>query len=181
MRGILTDQDAGIGEVASGAPVCFAGTMAPAMATPVTDRDSFLKALAPLRDALFVGTDLVHDAAAGTMSLTVTCEDRASGGGRGFLRRAGWKKHRRVVIHVRHIVSYKQYLTTGPSDIYVLDRAEVGRGGQELAFYFRPGDRAVMDVGQIDVRVEDAGHATSLPRRPDIINPVIAREKARRG
>ena len=155
--------------------------MAAAMATHVTDRDSFLKALAPLRDSLFAGTDLVHDAAARTMTLTITCEDHSSGGGRGFIQRMGRTKHRRVVIHVRHIVSYKQYLATGPSDVYVLDRAEVGRGGQELAFYFRPGDRAVMDVEQIDVRVEDAGRATSLPRRPAIINPVIAKEKARRG
>ena len=33
---------------------------------------------------------------------------------------------------MRRIVSYKQYLAAGPGDIYVLDRAEVGRGPAEV-------------------------------------------------
>lgn len=154
--------------------------MLPAMATHLTDRDSLLKAFAPLRDALFLGTDLVHDPGGRTMTLTLTCEDPGSSGkGRGFLLRSGKKRFRRVVIQARRIVSYKQYLATGPGDVYVLDRVEVGRGGQELAFYFRPGDRAVMDVEEIDVRVEDAGYASSMPRRPAAVNPILAKEKAR--
>jgi hypothetical protein len=37
-----------------------------------------------------------------------------------------------------------------------------------------------MDVEQIDVTVEDAGRATAPPRKPQIVNPIVAKEKARR-
>ena len=144
----------------------------------IADRDSFLKALAPLREAVFSGRDLVYSSEAGSLSFTLTREDPASRP--GFLpgrRRPAWLQ---TVIHVRRIVSYKQYLAAGPDEVYVLDRGEVGRGGSELAFYFRPGDRAVMDVEQIDVTVEDAGRATAPPRKPQIVNPIVAKEKARR-
>ena len=152
------------------------------MAQHVTDRDSLLKALAPLRDGLFLGTDLVYDEASHTMTLSLTCPDTAAagGGGRGFFLRPGKNSYRRHAIQVRHIVSYKQYLVASLEEVYVLDRAEVGRGGQELAFYFRPGDRAVMDVDQIDVRVEDVGRATAPSRKPGVVNPLLAKEKARR-
>jgi hypothetical protein len=151
------------------------------MAHHVTDRDSLLKAIAPLRDGLFLGTELAYDEKSRTLTLSLTCPDgAAAGGGRGFFLRPGKNSYRRHAIQVRRIVSYKQYLAAGPDEVYVLDRAEVGRGGQELAFYFRPGDRAVMDVEQIDVRVEDAGRATAPPRKPGVVNPLLAKEKARR-
>jgi len=147
--------------------------------TQITDRDSFLKAMAPLREATFTGADLVYDEEAREMTLALTREDRATGR-QGLLpgrRKNSWL---RTVIHVRRIVSYRQSLASGPDEVYVLDRAEVGRGGQEVAFYFRPGDRAVMDVEHIEARVEDAGRATAPPRKPVIVNPVVAKEKARR-
>src|SRR3989442_14719953 len=78
---------------------------------------------------------------------------------------------------VRRITSYKQSLAGAPDDVYVFDRAEVGRAGQELAFFFRPGDRAVMDVESIDGFVEDAGRATAAPRAPVIQNPILKEEK----
>jgi len=59
--------------------------------------------------------------------------------------------------------------------VYVVDRGEVGRGGEELALYFRPGDRAVMDVARIDGALTDAGKATSMPRKPVVMNPLRKR------
>ncbi len=140
-----------------------------------SDRASFLKMLSALRDATFFGRDLVFDEGTGTMTLTVTRTDTAGGGG-GF----PWGRkpsYLRTAITVRNILSYKQYLTAGQDDVYVLDRAEVGRAGRELAFYFRPGDRAVMDVAQIEGRVEDTGKATSAPRKPVIVNPLLSKER----
>ena len=94
----------------------------------------------------------------------------------------------RVVIAVRGAGNYRQSLTAGPDAVYVLDRAEVGRGGREIAFYFRPGDRAVMDVERIDGEVRHTGEPVTAHRRPDVVNPLatskrpaglIARARAR--
>src|SRR5688572_4094441 len=147
------------------------------MKQQVSDRDSFLKAMAPLREGTFTGADLAYDENAREMTLTLTRED-SSARRQGFLpgrRRNVWL---RTVIHVSRIVSYKQSLASGPDEVYVLDRAEVGRGGQELAFYFRPGDRAVMDVEHIEAWVEDAGRATAPPRAV-IVNPIVAKDAAK--
>src|SRR5687768_15771057 len=117
MRSILPDRRRGSG----GAAPRLAGTM-PAMAQHVTDRDSLLKALAPLRDGLFFGTDLVYDEQSRTMTLTLTCPDTASagGGGHGFFLRPGKNSYRRHAIQVRRIVSYKQSLVADPGEVYVL-------------------------------------------------------------
>jgi hypothetical protein len=80
-------------------------------------------------------------------------------------------------VTVRHITGYRQYLAGETDDVFIIDRVEVGRGGQELAFYFRPGDRAVIDVDQIGGTVVDVGKATSAPRRPAIRNPLHTEEK----
>ncbi|HET9482111.1 MAG TPA: hypothetical protein VFP98_10175 [Candidatus Polarisedimenticolia bacterium] len=140
-----------------------------------SDRASFLKATAQLRDATFLGNDLSYDEAARTMTLTVT-RDASQGGAGGFLgtRKRSWL---RTVITIRRIEAYKQYLAGEPDDVYVLDRTEVGRDGREVAFYFRPGDRAVMDVGAIEGSVEDSGRATSAPRKPVILNPLVKEER----
>jgi len=141
-----------------------------------SDRASFLKATVPLRNASFYGTDLVYDKAAGTLTFALTRVDASQGGAGGFLgsRKASYI---RSGVTVRHITSYTQSLAGQPEDVYVFDRAEVGRGGQELAFFFRPGDRAVMDVEQIDGFVEDEGRATSAPRQPVIENPLMKEER----
>ncbi|MGH9869149.1 MAG: hypothetical protein ACREAA_13420 [Candidatus Polarisedimenticolia bacterium] len=148
------------------------------MKQQISDRDSFLKAMAPLREATFTGADLAYDEKAREMTFTLTREDPSTRR-QSFLpglRRNSWL---RTVIHVRHIVSYRQSLASGQDEVYVLDRAEVGRGGQELAFYFRPGDRAVMDVENIEAWVEDAGRATAPPKAV-IVNPIVAKDKAGR-
>ena len=140
-----------------------------------SDRTSFLKAVGVLREATFLGSDLVHDKAAHTLVFTLTRAD-GSGGAGGFLggRKTSYLK---TIVTVKGISSYKQSLAGEVDDVYVFDRAEVGRSGQELAFYFRPGDRAVMDVDQITGSVEDAGKATSAPRRPTIVNPIVKEER----
>lgn len=141
-----------------------------------SDRASFLKTISSLKEATFLGTDLAHDQAARTFTLTLTRADVSSSQKGGFFgaRKPAYLK---TVVTVRRVASYKQYLINGPEEVYVLDRAEVGRGGQELAFYFRPGDRAVMDVDQIDGMVEDAGRATAPPRKPATVNPIVKQER----
>ncbi len=148
---------------------------APAMKQQFSDRASFLKAAGVLREATFFGRDLVHDKAAHTLVFTLTRAD-GSGGSGGFMggRKTSYLK---TVVTVKGITSYKQSLAGEIDDVFVFDRAEVGRAGQELAFYFRPGDRAVMDVEQITGSVEDAGKATSAPRRPVIVNPLVKEER----
>ncbi len=133
-----------------------------------------MKAAVVLREANFVGSDLGYDKAAGTMRLALTRVDASTSRGLLGARRAAWL---RTVLTVRHIKQYKQSLAGATDDVYVFDRAEVGRGGQELAIYFRPGDRAVMDVEQIDGTIEDAGKATAPSRKPVTTNPLAAQEK----
>jgi len=139
-----------------------------------SDRASFLKAMTPLRDASFYGSELVHDKASGTFTLTLTRADASRGGGFLSSRKTFYIK---TLVTVRRITSYTQYLVGPAEDVYVLDRAEVGRGGLELSFYFRPGDRAVMDVEHIEGVVEDTGRVTSAPRQPVIQNPLLKEEK----
>jgi hypothetical protein len=141
-----------------------------------SDRATFLKAMTSLREATFYGRDLVHDEAARTLSFTLTRTDQSKGGAGSFMasRKPAFIK---TLVTVRHIGSYTQYLSGGADDVYVLDRAEVGRAGKELAFFFRPGDRAVMDVDSIEGFVEDAGRATSAPRKPVIQNPLLKQER----
>ena len=141
-----------------------------------SDRASFLKTLSTLRDATFFGRDLVFDESTGSMTLTVTRTDTVGRPG-GFLGGGRRPSYLRTSVIVRNILSYKQSLTAGEGDVYVLDRAEVGRAGSELAFYFRPGDRAVMDIAQIEGHVEDIGKATSAPKKPVIMNPLLKKER----
>ncbi|HKY32347.1 MAG TPA: hypothetical protein VJV23_07425 [Candidatus Polarisedimenticolia bacterium] len=143
-----------------------------------SDRASLLKAIAPLRDATFLGRELVHDAASRSVTLTLTRPDAAGRRPGGFFAGARRPSYLRTVVRIRRVVSYKQYLTAGPEDVYVLDRAEVERNGTEIALYFRPGDRAVMDVEGIEGMVEDAGKATSAPRRPPGVNPLAGKGPA---
>jgi len=149
-----------------------------AMKQDFSDRASFLKAAHALKDATFYGRDLVYDEESRTMTLTVTRVDPSTSGmgGGGFFgaRKPAYLKS---VVTVRHIATYRQSLTDGDDDVYVVDRAEVGRGGEELAFYFRPGDRAVMDVERIDGVIVDAGKATSMPRKPVVMNPLLKKER----
>lgn len=136
--------------------------------------------MAALREATFHGHDLVHDEAAGTVTLTLTRPESPDQPGSRFFRRKA--SYVRTMVTVRHVTGYRQYLAGETDDVFILDRVEVGRGGQEIAFYFRPGDRVVMDVDQIAGKVEDVGKGTSAPRRPNIRNPLLAeeRESARR-
>ena len=145
------------------------------MRTQFKDRATFLEALAPLRNALFEGSDLAYDAAARTLTLTLTHSGQA---GSGLFSRGGLQRTR---VTVRRIAAYKQSLTSDTRDAYILDRAEVGRGGQELAFYFRPGDRAVMDVEAIEGDVEVLGAAHSAPRPQPNVNPLMKQEMDRAG
>jgi len=147
-----------------------------------SDRASFLKALTALREAAFTGSDLIHHEPKRTVSLTLTRVDSSSSGiGGGFFGRRK-PAYLKTVLTVRRVAAYKQSLALGPEDVYVLDRGEVGRGGQEIALYFRPGDRAVMDVEQIDGSVEDVGKATSAPQKPTVANPLATQEaRASRG
>ncbi|HEY3175439.1 MAG TPA: hypothetical protein VGK94_06705 [Candidatus Polarisedimenticolia bacterium] len=141
-----------------------------------SDRASLLHAMTAVRDSTFHGLDLVHDEAAGTFTMTVTRPDAPdSPGSRFFRRKASYIK---TMVTVRHVTGFRQYLAGEKDDIFIVDRVEVGRGGQEVAFYFRPGDRCVMDVDQIAGSVEDVGKATAAPRRPAIRNPLVAEEKA---
>lgn len=143
-----------------------------------SDRASFLKAAVVLREATFYGTDLVHDERTHTLTLSLTRAE-PSGGSSGFFggRKSAWL---RTVLTIRKVTGYKQSLALEQDDVYVFDRAEVGRGGAEIALYFRPGDRAVLDVEQIDGTLEDTGRATSVPKKPVIRNP-LAEEEARSG
>ena len=147
-----------------------------AMKQDFSDRATFLKAMTPMREATFYGHDIVYDEASRTMTFTLTRADQSRGGAGGFMA-ARKQIYIKTLITVRRISSYKQYLAGQPDDVYVFDRAEVGRGGQELAFYFRPGDRAVMDVEQIDGFIEDSGRVTAAPRSPTIQNPILKEEK----
>ncbi len=135
--------------------------------TTFTDPETFLARLAPLREATFSGTDLHHDAARGTMSLR--------------LRRPAGRRAEHVVVTVRGVDNYRQSLTHGPGGVYILDRVEVGRGGREIAFYFRPGDRAVMDVDRIDGTLEGSGDAVSPHDRPVVLNPLTETSPRARG
>ena len=141
-----------------------------------SDRASFLKAMTGMKEATFYGRDLLYDELSRTLTLSITRVDRSRGGAGAFLvsRRPSYI---RTLVTVRRVTSYTQYLSGGPDDVYVLDRAEVGRSGQELSFFFRPGDRAVIDVEAIDGFVEDAGRATAAPRMPVIQNPLLKKEK----
>lgn len=142
-----------------------------------SDAASFLHAAAVLRGSTFQSDDLSWDEAAHTMTLTVTRPENPGQSGSRFFRRK--EAYLKTAVTVRHITGYRQSLAGAAGDVYIVDRAEVGRGGHEIAFFFRPGDRAVMDVEQIDVTVEDAGRATAPPRKPQIVNPIVAKEKAR--
>jgi hypothetical protein len=131
-----------------------------------TDPGSFLAALSPLREATFHGRDLVCDAS-GVVTLTLASSETAA-------RRLGRQACQRVIVTVRGARNYRQSLTAGPDGVYVLDRAEIGRGGREIAFYFRPGDRAVMDVEAIDGSVRRTGEEVPPHERPAIVNPLAA-------
>lgn len=140
-----------------------------------SDRSSLLHAMAAVREATFHGREIAHDEASRTVTLTVTrAENPGQPGSRFFRKRASFL---RTAITVRHVTGYQLSLAGEPEDIYILDRVELGRGGQEIALYFRPGDRAVIDVDQITGSVEDVGKATSSPRRPVIRNPLAAEER----
>lgn len=143
-----------------------------------SDLASFLKATSVLREATFVGVDLTHDESTRSVRLAVTRPDDSTARGRagGFLsgRRPAYL---RTELVIRQTVTYRQSLAHGPDEVYVFDRAEVGRGGSEISLYFRPGDRAIMDVEKIDGSVEDAGRATSAPRKPVIVNPILKQER----
>jgi len=130
------------------------------MTIPFSDTVSFLEALAPLREATFEGTDLTWDAADGTMRLALSWAPSPRG--------AAY----RVIVTVRGAGNYRQSLTNGPASTYVLDRVECGRGGHELSFYFRPGDRAVMDVERIDGTVERTTGKAKRHSRPAGVNPL---------
>jgi hypothetical protein len=147
-----------------------------AMKQDFSDRASFLKAMIPMREGTFHGRDLVYDEPTRTFTLTVTRVDQSKGGAGGFMssRKPAFIK---TQITIKAVTSYKQFLTGDPDDVYVFDRAEVGRGGQEVAFFFRPGDRAVMDVETISGVIEDSGRATAAPRSPVIQNPILKEEK----
>ncbi len=147
------------------------------MQTHFSDRASFLAAVAPLREAIFAGVDLSYDPDARTMTLTLTHTMDRSGAGRKLFA-SGLQ---RSCITVRGITTYRQYLTGLDRDGYILDRAEVGRGGQELAFYFRPGDRAVMDIASIQGHVELLGPARSAPRPQPNVNPLMKAEMEHAG
>ncbi len=128
---------------------------------PFSDPGSFLTALSPLREATFTGRDLVCDPS-GSVTLTLAAPDAPT-------RRGVFRK---VIVTVRGARNYRQSLTAGLDAVYVLDRAEIGRGGREIAFYFRPGDRAVMDVDGIDGSVRHTGEAVAPQDRPAIVNPL---------
>jgi len=137
-----------------------------------SDRASFLKALAGLAEGTFLGSDLVYDKASQRMTLTVTHQEGGGAGQRGGFFGGRKPTYLKTVVTVNHITRYKQSLTEGIQDVYVLDRAEVGRGGLELSLYFRPGDHAVMDVERIDGSVEDTGRVTHAPKKPVVKNPL---------
>ena len=135
-----------------------------------------MKAVSCLRDATFMGHELVHDEPSHTVTLTLTRSDSAKGS--NFALFGGKKQtYLRTVIKIRSVVSYKQFLTAGPDEVYVFDRGEVERAGEELSFYFRPGDRAVMGVEQIDGSLEDVGKATAPPKSPIIENPILTQDR----
>lgn len=128
-----------------------------------SDAASFQAALDPLKEATFEGRDLVCDAS-GTVTLALAVPE-------------GRRASTRVVITVRGAGNYRQSLTAGPDAVYVLDRAEIGRGGHEIAFYFRPGDRAVMDVERIDGEVRHTGEPVAPHRRPAVVNPLAPQKR----
>ena len=133
-----------------------------------------MHAAAVLREATFQSDDLVWDEVAATMRLTVTRpENPGRSGGLFFRRRAAYV---RTAVTVRYIIGYRQSLAGEPGAVYIVDRAEVGRGGHEIMFFFRPGDRAVMDVDHIAGTVEDVGRVTAAPRMPVIRNPLLTQE-----
>ena len=143
------------------------------------DTHAWHGAFTALRDATFNGRDLVHDEAANTFTLTVTRPESQDHSGSLFFRRK--PSCVRTSVTVRHITGYRQYLAGETDDVFIIDRVEVGRGGQELAFCFRPGDRAVMDVGQITGTVEDVGKATSAPRRTSTSRRIFSPRSQKRG
>jgi len=132
--------------------------------TSFSDPGSFQTALSPLREATFTGRDLVCDPS-GCMTLTLAVPAVPP-------RRLARRVFHKVVVTVRGARNYRQSLTAGPDAVYVLDRTEVGRGGHEIAFYFRPGDRAVMDVDGVVGSVRHTGEAVAPQVRPAIRNPL---------
>ena len=133
-----------------------------------------MHAVTALREATFQSADLIWDEATHTMTLTVTRPENPGRSGSFFFRRK--QAHVRTTVTVRHITGYRQSLAGEVGDVYIVDRAEVGRGGHEIAFFFRPGDRSVMDVEHIAGTVEDVGRATAAPRLPVIRNPLLSQE-----
>lgn len=132
-----------------------------------SDAGSFLSAMSPLRECTFEGRDLACDPA-GNVTLALAVPDAA--------RRGSFT---RTIVTVRGAGNYRQSLTAGPAAVYVLDRAEVGRGGREIAFYFRPGDRAVMDVERIEGSVRGTGERVPPHKRPAIANPLAPAARGR--
>ena len=132
---------------------------------PFFDAASFQAAVLPLREATFNGQDLSCDPS-GNVTLALSVPAAAAGGLTG--RRA----FARVVVTVCGGFNYRQSLIAGPNAVYILDRAEIGRGGHEIAFYFRPGDRAVMDVERIEGSVRHTGERVAPQTRPTIANPL---------
>ena len=139
-----------------------------------SDATSFLQAAVVLREATFQSTDLLWDEPARTMTLTVPRPSNPGKPGGFFFRRKAAYVRTTVTIH--QITEYRQSLAGEPGDVYIVDRAEVGRGGHEIAFFFRPGDRAVMDIEKIAGVIEDVGPAAAPPRRPVIRNPLLTQE-----
>ena len=139
-----------------------------------------MKAMALVRDATFHGQDLVFDESSRTLGLTVTRLESAGGGTRGLFggRRGSYLK---THVSLRQVTACTRSLTGEEEDVYALDRTEVGRGGQEVTLYFRPGDRVVLDVGRIDGALEDIGRATAPPKRPVVMNPLLKKERESRG
>jgi len=139
--------------------------------TGPTDTGAILAALEPLYEGTFRGRDLEYDPARRSLKFTLTHPAPA---GRGLF---GGRRHQRMAIHVGHITSYKQFLTGDEGSVYILDRAEIGRGGRELTFYFRPGDRAAMDVGRLEVSVEPTGELEPPHKVPPVVNPLASRDR----
>lgn len=143
-----------------------------------TDRSSLVEAMAVMREATFLGRDLVFDEPAGVLELTVTRLE-AGGGPRGLLggRKGSWLLTR---VSVHNVTACTRSLTGEEEDVYVLDRTEVGRGGQEITLFFRPGDRVLLAVDRIDGTVEDIGKATAPPKSPVVMNPLLKKERESR-
>lgn len=144
-----------------------------------SDGTTFLKLARQIRGGLFAGPDLAFDKAAGTLRLRVTCpENEQAGGLRSLLpRRPSWRIR---VLEMTGVLRYRQSLTGGLEEVYAVDRCEVERSGTEITLYFRPGDRAVIEVDAIHGTLTDSGRATAIPKKPRTHNPLLA-EEGRKG